>query len=178
MTEKKDDKKGIDIDFGLGKINLGGIFDGIEKLVDAAAKLEQLGGEFKKEGEVDLSHLKQGMKGVFGVSVKTGIGGENPVVESFGNIKKTPEGPKVEEEREPLTDLFDENDEIVVIMEMPGVSKEDIQVDLNGDIFDVSASAKTRKYRKEILLPNAVKSEDMAWTFNNGIFEARMKKCP
>ena len=64
---------GLDIDFGMGKISLGGLFNGIEKLVDLAAKLKEAGGEIKQEGEIDLSHLKKGMKGVFGFSVKSGI---------------------------------------------------------------------------------------------------------
>ena len=101
----------MDIDFGIGKLSLGGLLKGIENLVDLAAKLKEAGGEIKKEGEIDLSRLKEGMKGVYGFSIKTAVGGK-PVVETFGNIKKTPEGPVVEEEREPLIDVFDEGDEI------------------------------------------------------------------
>ena len=104
--EKKEDED-LDIDFGIGKLSLGGLFKGIEKLVDLAADLKDAGGEIKKEGEIDLSHLKEGMKGVFGFSIKTAVGGK-PIVEPFGNIKKTPKGPTVEEEREPMTDVFDE----------------------------------------------------------------------
>jgi len=57
MTEKKEKKdEGLDFDFGLGKLNLGGLFKGIEKLVDLAAELKEAGGEIKKEGEIDLSN--------------------------------------------------------------------------------------------------------------------------
>ena len=96
------------------KLGLGGLFKGIENLIDLAAKLKESGGQISKEGEVDLSHLKEGMKGVFGFSVKTAVGGE-PIVESFGNIKQTPTGPSVEEVREPLTDIFDEEHEIRIL---------------------------------------------------------------
>src|SRR3989338_5702003 len=132
--KKKKEEEGLDIDFGMGKIGLGGLFSGIEKLVDLAAKLKESGGEIKKEGEIDLSHLKEGMKGVFGFSVKTAVGGK-PVVEQFGNIKKTPKGPTVEEEREPITDLFDEKEEIRVYAEMPGVNQEDVKLNLKKNIF-------------------------------------------
>ena len=70
---KKEDE-GLDIDFGIGKFSLGGLFKGIEKLIDLAGEISAEGGPasgWKKEGEIDLSHLKQGMKGVFGVSIKT-----------------------------------------------------------------------------------------------------------
>ncbi len=65
----KDDKNndGANINFNFGNLGLGGLFKGIENLVDLAAKLKDTGGEINKEGEVDLSNLKEGMKGVFGV---------------------------------------------------------------------------------------------------------------
>jgi HSP20 family protein len=170
---KKDD--GFDIDFGIGKLSLGGLFKGIENLVDLAAKLKEAGGEINREGEIDLSNLKEGMKGVFGFSVKTAVGGK-PVVESFGNVKKTPAGPKVDEEREPITDVFDEDEEIRVYAEMPGVNQEDIKLDLKEDILDISAQTGDRKYHKEILLPAKVQAETLVSSYNNGILEIKVKK--
>lgn len=178
-------EEGLDIDLGIGKLSLGGLFKGIEKLVDLAADLKEAGGEisakggpaggWKKEGEIDLSHLKKGMKGVFGFSVKTMAGGK-PIVEPFGNIKKTPQGPKVEEEREPITDVFDEKDEVRVYAEMPGVSQEDIKLDLKGDILDISAQSGDRKYHKEVLLPAKVLAENLSSSYKNGILEIKIKK--
>ena len=168
--EKKKKEEEIGFDFGIG-----GLFKGIEKLVDLAANLKEAGGEIKKEGEIDLSHLKEGMKGVFGFSIKTAVGGK-PIVEPFGNIKKTPKGPTVEEEREPMTDVFDEKEEVRVYAEMPGVNEEDIKTDLRGDILDISAHSGERKYHKEILLPVQVKKEALSYTYKNGVLEVRIKK--
>lgn len=169
--EKKKKEEEIGFDFGIG-----GLFKGIEKLVDLAAELKEAGGEIKKEGEIDLSHLKEGMKGVFGFSIKTAVGGKS-IVEPFGNIKKTPKGPKVEEEREPITDLFDEKEEIRVYAEMPGVNQEDVKLDLKGDILDILAQTGDRKYHKEILLPAKVKAETLTSSYKNGILEISIKKC-
>ena len=179
MVKKKIEKEDedLDIDFGVGKLSLGGLFKGVEKLVDLADKLQKSGGEIKKEGEIDLSHLKKGMKGVFGFSIKTAVGGDGVKLESFGNIKKTTKGPTVEEEREPITDIFDEKEEIRVYAEMPGVSEQDIKVDLKGDILDISAQSGDKKDHKEILLKEKVRQETLSSSYKNGILEIRMKKC-
>ncbi len=173
--KKKKEEEGLDIDFGIGKLSLGGLFKGIEKLIDLAAELKESGGEIKKEGEIDLSRLKEGMKGVYGVSIRTAVGGK-PVVETFGNIKKTPEGPIVKEEREPLTDVFDEKNEIMIIAEIPGVGEDGVTVNLKGDILEISAAGKNRTYYKEILLPVKVKPETLSHSYKNGVLEVRIKK--
>jgi HSP20 family protein len=176
-NKKGKETEGLNIDFGIGKLSLGlgGLLDGIGNLVDLAAKLKEAGGEINKEGEIDLSNLKEGMKGVFGVSIKTAVGGK-PVVESFGNVRKTPQGPTVEEEREPITDVFDEDQEIRIYAEMPGVNQEDIKLDLKEDILDISAQTGDRKYRKEVLLPAKVQADTMTSSYTNGILEVKAKK--
>ncbi|MBU1121156.1 MAG: Hsp20/alpha crystallin family protein [Candidatus Omnitrophica bacterium] len=175
MKKGKKKNEGEEFDLGIGKITLGGLFKGFEKLIDLAADLKEAGGEIKKEGEIDLSQLKEGMKGVFGVSVKTAVGGK-PVVEPFGNIKKTADGPVVKEEREPLTDVFDENDEIVIMAEMPGVDEEGVTVSLKGDILEISGAGKNRKYYKEILLSMELKPETLTYSYKNGVLEVKIKK--
>jgi len=161
--------------FGVAKSGLGGLFKGIENLIDLAAKLKESGGQISKEGEVDLSHLKEGMKGVFGFSVKTAVGGA-PIVEPFGNIKQTPTGPSVEDVREPLTDLFDEEQEIRILAEMPGINQGDIHLDLKDDILDIRAESGKRKYHKEVLLPALVQPGTLTSRYNNGILEIKVSK--
>jgi len=168
-NEKQDSASGFDF------LGIGGLFKGIEKLVDLAAKLEE-NGAIRKEGELNLDHLKKGMKGVYGFTVRSATDGSKPKVETFGNIRKTPDGPKVEEEREPMSDVFDEKDEIVIIAEMPGIEKEDISLELNGDILEIAANGKIRKYRKELLLSVKATNDNMSHNYNNGILEIRIKK--
>jgi HSP20 family protein len=170
-TDKDKDKK-AEADFDL--FGLGGLMKGIESLVDLAGKLEDKGA-INKEGEFNLDHLKKGMKGVYGFTIKSAVGG-SPKVETFGNIKKTPEGPKVDEEREPITDIFDEKSEIIVIAEMPGIEESELKIDLKGDILEISAAGKNRTYRKELLLPAKALKKNLQSKFTNGILEVRIKK--
>ncbi|MDA3817417.1 MAG: Hsp20/alpha crystallin family protein [Prolixibacteraceae bacterium] len=171
---KKDDNKEKKDEADFNIFGLGGMFKGIEKLVDLAGKLEE-NGKMTEEGEINLDHLRKGMKGVYGFTINT-AGGGSPKVETFGNIKKTPEGPKVDEEREPITDIFDEKDEIVVIAEMPGIEENDIKIDLKEDILEILADSKHRNYRKELLLPVKGKMANLKQKFTNGILEIRIKK--
>ena len=169
---EKDNEKKSEVAFDI--FGLGGLFKGIEKLVDLAGKLEERGG-MSKEGEINLDHIRKGMKGVYGFTVNT-AGGGSPRVETFGNIKKTPEGPKVNEEREPITDIFDEEDEIMIIAEMPGIEETDLKIDLKEDILEISAVSKSRTYRKELLLPSKAVIENLTHKFTNGILEIKIKK--
>ena len=143
-------------------------------MVNLAGKLDEKGG-VSKEGEINLDHLRKGMKGVYGFTINTMAGG-SPKVETFGNIKKTPEGPKVDEEREPITDIFDEKNEVMVIAEMPGIEEDDIKIDLKEDILEISAKNKTRSYKKELLLPVKLSKEGLRHKFTNGILEIKIKK--
>jgi len=170
--EKKYDKDKKD-ESGFELFGLGGLFKGIEKLVDLAGKLDEKG-SFSKEGEINLEHLKKGMKGVYGFTINTA--GGTPKVETFGNIKKTADGPKVDEEREPITDIFDEKDEIIILAEMPGINEEELKIDLKEDILEIVAVSLSRSYRKELLLPVKVEVKNLSQKFTNGILEIRIKK--
>lgn len=163
MAEKKEREE---FDFGLG-----GVFKGVGNLIDMVSKLAEEAKEFKREGEIKLGEKA---KGVYGVRVRTLAGGI-PKVSTFGNIKRTPKGPVVEEVREPMVDVFDEKDHISVIAEMPGVSSEDIKVKVKGDILKLSAETEDRKYSKEVLLPSKVKGEPET-VYKNGILEIKLKK--
>ncbi len=171
---EKDNNKEKKEEANFDLFGLGGLFKGIEKLVDLAGKLEEKGG-ISKEGEINFDHLRKGMKGVYGFTINT-AGGGSPKVETFGNIRKTPEGPKVDEEREPITDIFDEETEIMIIAEMPGVEQNEIKIDLKEDILEITAVSKTRTYRKELLLPVKTNLENLSHKFTNGILEIRIKK--
>lgn len=175
MNGKKGDEKngGVSFDFGLG-----GLFKGLGNLIDAANKLAEKGEELSKSGEIDFSGLDKikglkDLKGVYGVRVRTLADGR-PSVQPFGNIKRTPKGPVVEEVREPIVDVFDESGAIQVVAEMPGIEEKDISLDIQGDILNIRANGESRKYQKEVLLSREATSDDMTWTYKNGILEVKI----
>jgi len=169
----KQDKEGQD---GL----FGGIFGNLEKLINLASELKDMEGKegqnFAEEKEIDLGHIKQGLKGVYGFSVRTAVGGETKF-EPFGNpVKKTEKGTKVAEEREPIVDIFDEGESLLIIFEMPGVAAEEVKATLNGDILEVVAKNKHRNYRKELLLEAEVQPDTLSHEYNNGLLNVKLQK--
>jgi HSP20 family protein len=177
MTEKKKKKEKeteeFKVDIGLGdNISFGGIFKGIGKLIELASDLSEQAGEIKKEGEINLG---KEIKGVYGFNIRT-MGGGAPTIETFGNIKKTPKGPVVEEEREPIVDIFNEKNHVLVVAEVPGISENDINFEVKGDILKLSAKSGDRKYSKEILLPCKVREDTIESSYKNGILEIKLSK--
>jgi len=169
MSERKENDK-VEINFGMGKISFGGLFKGLGNLIDLASKLSEEGVE--KTGEI--KGLPKGARGVYGFSIRTLAG--KPVIESFGNIRETTKGPVVEEIREPIVDVFDEADHVLVIAELPGVSEDEIKIEVVGDVLRLTASNKERKYAKEVLLPGRVKPNSIKTSCKNGILEVTLKR--
>src|SRR5712692_943926 len=172
--QEKKDKGDIEVDFGMGKISFGGLFQGIENIMDLVSRMEEEGkSELSREQEFTSPSGK--IKAVYGLTVKTGLGGK-PTVQSFGNVRKTSKGPVVEEERQPLVDIFDEKDHVLVIIELPGIEKEHISTKVNGDILTLSAAHGGRKYYKEVVLPEDVDADTLQSKYKNGVLEIRMSK--
>ena len=156
------------------EFGVGSVFKGIGNLFDLVSKMAEEGKEeYTRSGEI--KGLGDKARGVYGFSVKMGLGGK-PVVEQFGNIKATEKGATVAEIREPIVDVFDEGECLVVIAELPGVAEDDIHLEVKDDILDLSAEGKKTKYSKEILLPSSVDAESMESSYKNGILEIELRK--
>lgn len=172
--QDKPGEKKVGLDLRLGKMSFGDLIQGIGSFMDLVSRMEEAGEEEKRlEGEI--TSPSGHVKAVYGFSIKEGLGGR-PIVEPFGNVKRTPQGPVVDEEREPLVDIFDEQDHVSVIIELPGVQLGDIHTEIKGDVLTLSAANDSRKYYKEVVLPKNVDSSTASSKYKNGIFEIRMKK--
>ncbi len=116
---------------------------------------------------------------VYGYSMKIGPDGK-PVIREFGNIKP---GAGVEgqplnlrEQREPLIDVIEEEGEIKVLAELPGVDKKDINLFLTEGTLTISVDTAGRKYFKELDLPVDVDETSARSTFSNGVLETTLTK--
>jgi len=76
---------------------------------------------------------------------------------------------------EALVDVFDEKDHLLIIMELTGVEKKDIHVDVDDDTLIITTDVPDRRYHKEVELPCAVESK-IKTTYKNGILKIRLRK--
>ncbi len=115
---------------------------------------------------------------MYGFNISIGPDGK-PTIDSFGNIKpKSISGePVVKSKREPLIEVSEEQEQIVVIAEMPGVERNDIELEATSDSLIISTKEHAkRSYYKTIKLPSAIKSDVAKARYINGILEVRLKK--
>ena len=90
---------------------------------------------------------------VYGYSMTIGPDGK-PRVREFGNVRSPLAGfglgattrPLISSEREPLADITATDKEIKVILEMPGVNKENIKINAYDTTLEVRSDDPQRKY--------------------------------
>ncbi len=154
--------------------SLGGLMDQLGKL---ARETHDASGVTTRSGEFTVGADPR-VRGVYGFSVKIGLGDQGGTVEPFGNLRKNARSGivEVQEIREPLTDLFDEPMYIRIVAEVPGVLQEDVHVELRDDILTLVAERGKKKYRKEMLLPASASSDKMSYICQGGVVEIRIAK--
>lgn len=111
----------------------------------------------------------------YGFSVTVGPDGI-PRVKEWGNIKPGYIQPVFREAIEPFTDVIEEEDKIRIIMDIPGVEKDDINIEATENEVKVSAERDDRKYYKVVSLPDAVKPESAKASYKNGVLTIIFEK--
>src|ERR1051325_9576926 len=122
---------------------------------------------------------------IYGYSMTVGPDGK-PKVREFGNVKSpfssSKQGsfftrPLISSEREPLADITTTDNEVKVAVEMPGVSKENINISIYDNSLEVTTTGtEQRKYHEVIDLPLETDIETATSTYKNGILEIVLKK--
>lgn len=123
------------------------------------------------------SGIEPGKPFVTGFSFKMGPDGK-PRIENFGNRPTRQKGgmPNISDEREPLTDVVEDDTTIAVTMEIPGVDKKDINIQAHDDSLEISVDDEKRKYHKTVKLPGEVKPESAKATYKNGVLDVTLQR--
>ncbi len=94
--------------------------------------------------------------------------------------------------RKPFVDLVETDKEIIATVEMPGLEKEDIKINLTEDKIEISSDTRhevekqekgyvykerrSGSYYRAISLPSPIDSENSKASYNNGVLEIKMPK--
>jgi len=121
----------------------------------------------KLEGEWDIKPIEEpGVKG-YVARGRFQLGGK-----SAPKTLKLPEQIK-DEVREPLTDVFEDKDNVKLYMELPGVEKDDIQL----NVTDGHAEIKAKNFFKAVDLPTKdVEFDKAVANYKNGVLEVTIPK--
>jgi HSP20 family protein len=139
--------------------------DIFKKLMEEIAKLEE---NFENDPKVQVK--KYGPY-VWGYSMTIGPDGK-PEVKQFGNVNPDMNQPALSDgSKEPLVDIFVEDKTVKIIVEMPGVNKEDIQVNATSSKISIKANTNERQYNTERDLEVKIKPLTSKSSYNNGILE-------
>ena len=158
--------------------SLGGLLGGLGGLIEKLGELAEAGEELSRSGELKDASGK--IRGVYGINIKTGLGDQGQTelkVEPFGNVRRGPaDRPPGEDLREPLVDIHEEDDHVLVLIELPGVPKESVELKVADGRLELSAQRGKTTYRKEIELPKDCVAERMNWECSNGILKIRFDR--
>lgn len=139
---------------------------------DIWSEWEEIFRNFDRRFEEMFSGMDENVR-TYGYTMYQGPDGI-PHVREFGNAvgdyTPIPAGT-----REPFTDVTREGDSVHVTVELPGVAKEDIDLEVSDAALSVSVDTEKKKFAKSIALPCDVKSDTAKAEYNNGILEIVME---
>ncbi|MFQ5987868.1 MAG: Hsp20/alpha crystallin family protein [Dehalococcoidia bacterium] len=160
-----------------GKFGLGGLIKGLEKMPAFQERLRMIDEEVERRlREEPLKRVEEGRgrrpytRTSF--SVRT-LADREPAVkkaEPRRRVKKEAIAPK-----ELAIDVFEEEDHLRLIAELPGVEEKDIKIDVKGAKLTISTDVPHRRYHGEVTLPCSTKGEPKI-SYKKGVLEIRFEK--
>lgn len=145
--------------------------DDFERMIERMFEEISMGFEDLEELE---KRAREGKSFVRGFSITIGPDGK-PIIQEFGDKPTvTPKG--VEEKREPLVDIINEKNDLRIIAELPGVRKEDIELNATEKELEIKVDTAERKYYKKLELPCKIKPETADAKYNNGVLQITLTK--
>lgn len=113
----------------------------------------------------------------YGYQITIGPDGR-PRIREFGNAKPASKGLMQQSAvREPLVDTsFDEKDSsLTITAEMPGITKQDVKVELAEGLVTIHAEKGDKKYHTDVPVYEELDADSAKATYTNGILELKIK---
>jgi HSP20 family protein len=108
-------------------------------------------------------------------SVKIGPDGK-PRIREVNDRQPLQDESEVSDDLEPLVDIIEDEETLVVLVALPGVDKDDVDLRLTGDTLVLSVDAVDFEWYDELKLPVKVHSKSARASYKNGVLAITVKK--
>ena len=154
-----------------GLFNFNDIVKGINNLIELAEKVEAAGGKKAYRGETELAGNKD-IKAKYNVNVNVGKLAEG--IREVDHLISKAKDLTPEDSAEPILDVFDEEEYVMVVVELPEANEKSLKVEVDGQYL-VIKDDNSGKRNIRVELPAEVEPK---WkvTVNNGIVEITLPK--
>jgi len=158
---------------------IGGIVESLREMVKRLGSLAEAAGEANPSasstGEKRFDTPLGEGRMVFGWNIRFGQDGVSKA-EPFGNVHPGAKSPEPDAPRQPIVDVFEEPNDLVVVAEVPGLEAADIEASVTQD-GALSIEAKgARRYSRIVPLPAPVDPASIRISCRNGILELRLAR--
>jgi HSP20 family protein len=124
-----------------------------------------------------LQMVAPGLEGLYDVTVRVGAGTPATLPRAGSIPRVTRRRTDADDTREPVIDVFDEGDALLVIAQLPGVDEHTAQWSFRDPRrLTIRAVSADRNYAKELELPAAVDEQAAVSSFANGVLELKLWK--
>jgi len=155
---------------------------GLIGLISDLAELAEKSGTYQKRvnlgksGVIDFRVSSRPIKGPYTTKPADRLRISKPKKEASPTQSQMPPIAGLIKETEPIVDIFEEEEQIKVVAELPGVEEKEIDLDINENTVIISTDTSDRKYYKKVELPTPVKKDAVESSYRNGILEVKLRK--
>jgi HSP20 family protein len=125
------------------------------------------------EGSSDKSPARRNH--VQGFSIKIGPDGK-PKIYKFSSRQSQQIEDEISDDPEPLVDVIEDDEMLVVLAALPGVRKEDIDLRVTETCLTLSVDADEFEWYNEFKLPTKVNPNSAHASYKNGVLEVKMER--
>lgn len=97
-------------------------------------------------------------------------------IRAFNNSQGRQAESEISDDPEPLIDVIDEGEAVVVLAALPGVDKEDIDLRLTENCLTFCVDAVDFEWYDELKLPARVNPKSARASYKNGVLEVKVEK--
>jgi len=145
------------------------IYDELEKLGDLIDETMQKAFEnSSKTGSSGKNHFR-------GFSIRIGPDGK-PKIREINRNQPMDEDADFESDLEPLIDFLEEEKTLVVLAQLPGISKDDIDLRVTDTCLTLSVDSEDFEWYDELKLPTKVNPKSARASYKNGVLEVKIEK--